>query len=126
MARSPIAALVPETATMTVETSTFGASKSRASFKRVPLNERDRAVALTKEGRDLLERHRSGNSHRRQAFYAGADRARTSPGDNSVTAAPKRYGVRSQRRPASDHSRQASRLTNRAETAHDLLFAGPR
>jgi hypothetical protein len=45
---------------------------------RVPLNENERAVALTEHGRGLLERHRDGHSGHRQAFYAGADKARAS------------------------------------------------
>jgi DNA-binding MarR family transcriptional regulator len=44
--------------------------------ERVPLNEHERAVTATKEGRDLLERHRDTDSHQRQTFYAGADRGR--------------------------------------------------
>jgi DNA-binding MarR family transcriptional regulator len=43
---------------------------------RVALNESERAVALTEHGRSLLERHRDGHSDYRQAFYAGADKAR--------------------------------------------------
>jgi DNA-binding MarR family transcriptional regulator len=45
-------------------------------IQRVALNENERAVALTEHGRGLLERHRDGHSDRRQAFYAGADKAR--------------------------------------------------
>jgi DNA-binding MarR family transcriptional regulator len=45
-------------------------------IQRVPLNEQERAVTLTEQGRRLLERHRDGDSDHRQAFYAGADRAR--------------------------------------------------
>ena len=41
----------------------------------MPLNEQERAVALTEHGRGLLERHRDGDSEHRQAFYAGADEA---------------------------------------------------
>ena len=41
---------------------------------RVPLNENERAVALTDHGRGLLERHRDGRPDHRQAFYAGADK----------------------------------------------------
>jgi DNA-binding MarR family transcriptional regulator len=44
--------------------------------QRVPLNEQERAVTLTEQGRGLLERHREGHSDHRQTFYAGADRAR--------------------------------------------------
>jgi hypothetical protein len=45
-------------------------------IQRVPLNEHERAVALTEHGRGLLERHRDDHSDHRQAFYAGADKAR--------------------------------------------------
>ena len=45
-------------------------------IQRVPLNEHERAVTLTQDGRELLERHRAGHSHHRQTFYAGADKAR--------------------------------------------------
>jgi len=45
-------------------------------IQRVPLNEQERAVALTERGRGLLERHRDRDSGHRQAFYAGADKAR--------------------------------------------------
>lgn len=45
-------------------------------IQRVPLNEHERAVTLTRDGRDLLERHREPGSERHQTFYAGADRAR--------------------------------------------------
>ena len=52
--------------------------------ERVSINEHERAVTLTKEGRDLLERHRTGNSNHRQTFYAGADRARERTHDVQV------------------------------------------
>jgi DNA-binding MarR family transcriptional regulator len=45
-------------------------------IQRVPLNEHERAITLTDEGRGLLERHRGAHSEHRQAFYAGADKAR--------------------------------------------------
>jgi len=45
-------------------------------IERVPLDGRDRAVALTDRGRELLERHRDSDSRGRQEFYSGADRAR--------------------------------------------------
>jgi DNA-binding MarR family transcriptional regulator len=44
--------------------------------QRVPLNEQERAVTLTQDGRGLLERHRGAGSDHRQAFYGGADKAR--------------------------------------------------
>ena len=53
-------------------------------IERVALNERERAVALTKAGRDLLECHRTGDPGHRQAFYAGADRARERTHDAQV------------------------------------------
>lgn len=43
---------------------------------RVPPNENERTVALTEQGHGLLERHRGSHSDPRQAFYAGADKAR--------------------------------------------------
>jgi hypothetical protein len=46
-------------------------------IERVPLNGRDHAAVLTERGRSLLETHRRDRgSDQRQAFYAGADRAR--------------------------------------------------
>lgn len=53
-------------------------------IERVPLNERERAVTLTRDGRDLLERYRDRDSEKRQAFYAGADRARERTHDVQV------------------------------------------
>src|SRR2546430_10965357 len=46
-------------------------------IERVPLDGRDRATTLTERGRSLLEAHRRDRDpDHRQAFYAGADRAR--------------------------------------------------
>lgn len=46
-------------------------------IERVPLDGRDRAAVLTERGRSLLETHRRDRDpDHRQAFYAGADRAR--------------------------------------------------
>jgi DNA-binding MarR family transcriptional regulator len=46
-------------------------------IERVPLDGRDRAAVLTDRGRSLLEAHRRDRDpDHRQAFYAGADRAR--------------------------------------------------
>jgi DNA-binding MarR family transcriptional regulator len=46
-------------------------------IERVPLDGRDRAAVLTEPGRGLLEAHRRDrDTGQRQAFYAGADRAR--------------------------------------------------
>jgi len=52
--------------------------------ERVPLNEHERAVTATTDGRDLLERHRDTDSHQHQVFYAGADRARERTHDVEV------------------------------------------
>lgn len=53
-------------------------------IERVPLNEQERAVALTERGRDLLERHRDGRADHRQTFYKGADRARERTHDAQI------------------------------------------
>lgn len=45
-------------------------------IQRVPVNDKERAVALTDRGRALLERHRTRDSVHRQQFYSGADRPR--------------------------------------------------
>ncbi len=45
-------------------------------IQRVPVNDKDRAVALTDRGRALLERHRDPDADHRQQFYSGADRPR--------------------------------------------------
>ena len=46
-------------------------------IERVPLDGRDRAAVLTERGRSLLEAHRRDRDpNHRQAFHAGADRAR--------------------------------------------------
>lgn len=45
-------------------------------IQRVPVNDKDRAVALTDRGRALLERHRTDQTDHRQQFYSGADRPR--------------------------------------------------
>jgi hypothetical protein len=50
--------------------------ESQGLVQRVPLNENERAVTLTNDGRGLLERHRDNPSEHRQAFYSGADKAR--------------------------------------------------
>jgi DNA-binding MarR family transcriptional regulator len=67
---------------------------------RVPLNENERAVALTEHGRDLLERHRDGHSGHRQAFYAGADKARERTHDAQLYRAYLKAAERLQAREA--------------------------
>ena len=45
-------------------------------IQRVPVNDTDRAIALTARGRVLLERHRTYGPGHRQQFHSGADRPR--------------------------------------------------
>jgi len=68
--------------------------------QRVPLNEQGRAVALTEQGRGLLERHRDGHSDHRQTFYAGADRARERTHDAQLYRAYLKAAERLQAREA--------------------------
>lgn len=68
--------------------------------QRVPLNEQERAVTLTQDGRGLLERHRGDHSDHRQTFYAGADRARERTHDTQVYRAYLKAGERLQAREA--------------------------
>jgi len=65
---------------------TFGIRhlEKQGLVERVPLNERERAVTATTDGRNLLERHRDTDSDQRQVFYAGADRARERTHDVEV------------------------------------------
>jgi DNA-binding MarR family transcriptional regulator len=70
-------------------------------IQRVPLNERERAVTLTREGRNLLERHRNTRADYRQAFYAGADKARERTHDAQVCGAYLREAAKLQERDAS-------------------------
>lgn len=69
-------------------------------IQRVPLNEQERAVTLTQDGRDLLERHREPGSERHQTFYAGADRARERSHDTHVYRAYLKAAERLQTREA--------------------------
>ena len=50
--------------------------EAQGLIQRVPVNEHERALALTEEGRGLIERHRGDASEHRQTFYAGADKPR--------------------------------------------------
>lgn len=68
--------------------------------ERVPVNDRERAVTLTDHGRGLLERHRDHGSDHRQAFYAGADKARERSHDVQIYRAYLREGARLQERGA--------------------------
>jgi DNA-binding MarR family transcriptional regulator len=67
---------------------------------RVALTENERAVALTEQGRGLLERHRDGYSDHRQAFYAGADKARERTHDAQLCHAYLKAAERLQAREA--------------------------
>jgi len=69
-------------------------------MQRVPLNERERAVTLTQDGRGLLERHRDASSDTRQTFYAGADRARERTHDAQLYRAYVKAAERLQAREA--------------------------
>jgi len=53
-------------------------------IQRVPLDGRERAVALTDRGRSLLEDHRERNTERPQQFYSGADRPRERTHDTEI------------------------------------------
>jgi DNA-binding MarR family transcriptional regulator len=68
-------------------------------IQRVPLNERERAITLTQDGRELLEHHRAGHSDR-QTFYADADRARERTRDTHVYRAYLKAAERLQARGA--------------------------
>ena len=69
-------------------------------IERVSLNERERAVTLSQDGRRLLERHRDGRSDGGQTFYAGADRARERSHDTQVYRAYLKAAERLQAREA--------------------------
>jgi hypothetical protein len=69
-------------------------------IQRVALNENEHAVALTEHGRGLLERHRDGRSDHRQAFYAGADKARERSHDAQLYRAYLKAAERLQAREA--------------------------
>jgi hypothetical protein len=66
----------------------------------VPLNEYERAITLTNDGRGLLERHRDVHSEHRQAFYSGADKAREREHDAQVYRAYLKAAERLQAREA--------------------------
>ena len=69
-------------------------------IQRVPLDQRDRAVTLTRQGRELLEHHRNASPSHRQAFYAGADRARERTHDTQVYRAYLREAAKLRERDA--------------------------
>jgi DNA-binding MarR family transcriptional regulator len=69
-------------------------------IERVPVNDRERAVTLTDRGRGLLERHQNVDSDQRQAFYAGADKARERTHDVQIYRAYLREAAQLQDRGA--------------------------
>lgn len=66
----------------------------------MPVNEQERAVTLTEQGRGLLERHRDAQSDHRQAFYASADMARERSHDAQLYRAYLKAAERLQAREA--------------------------
>jgi hypothetical protein len=66
------------------ETAELRHLQDQGLIQRVPVNEHERAVTLTQDGRGLLERHQGTSSDPRQTFYAGADRARERTHDAQV------------------------------------------
>jgi hypothetical protein len=69
-------------------------------IQRVPLNEQERAVTLTQDGRGVLEHHRGAHSGHRQTFYAGADKARERTHDAQLYRAYLKAAERLQAREA--------------------------
>jgi DNA-binding MarR family transcriptional regulator len=69
-------------------------------IQRVPVNEQERAVTLTADGRGLIERHRDAHADHRQAFYSGADRARERTHDAQLYRAYLKAAERLQAREA--------------------------
>ena len=64
------------------------------------MNENERALGLTEHGHGLLERHRDGHHDHRQAFYAGADKARERTHDAQLYRAYLKAAERLQAREA--------------------------
>lgn len=58
--------------------------ENQGLIQRVPLDGRERAVAITDRGRSLLEGHRVRETDRSQRFYSGADRSRERTHDAQV------------------------------------------
>ena len=69
-------------------------------IERLPLDGRDRVVALTDRGRELLERHQARDSRHRQLFYSGHDRARERSHDAQLYRAYLREAERLREREA--------------------------
>lgn len=66
----------PRDATLEVRDPDLRHLERQGLIQRVPVNDEERAVALTDHGRALLERHRARNTGHRHQFYSGADRPR--------------------------------------------------
>jgi DNA-binding MarR family transcriptional regulator len=82
------------------ETADLRHLQDQGLIQRVPLNEHERAVTLTQDGRELLERHRAAHSDPHQTFYAGADRARERTHDAQLYRAYVKAAERLQTRAA--------------------------
>lgn len=74
--------------------------KEQGLVQCVPLNQHERAVALTEQGREVLECHRDGHPDHRQAFYAGADKPRERTHDAQMYCAYVKAAERLQAREA--------------------------
>jgi hypothetical protein len=66
----------PRDATLEVRDRDLRHLERQGLIQRVPVNDKERAVALSDRGRALLERHRGRDTGHRQQFYSGADRPR--------------------------------------------------
>lgn len=91
----------PRDAAFDVRDSDLRHLKDEGLIQRVSLDGRDRAAALTERGRSLLEHHRRDRDpDHRQAFYAGADKARERTHDAQLYHAYLRAAERLQEREA--------------------------
>jgi DNA-binding MarR family transcriptional regulator len=66
----------PSDAALDVRDRDLGHLEKQGLIQRVPVNDKERAVALTDRGRALLERHHTRDSGNRQRFHSGANRPR--------------------------------------------------
>lgn len=66
----------PRDTSLEVRDCDLGRLERQGLIQRVPVNDKERAVALTDRGRALLERHRIRATDHSQRFHSGADRPR--------------------------------------------------
>lgn len=66
----------PRNASLEVRDCDLRRLEKQGLIQRVPVNDKERAVALTDRGRALLERHHTRDTGHRQQFHSGADRPR--------------------------------------------------